>query len=195
MAVYTIKRMIREFGEDETKNKINLFKNRDESILYALRNKIIESDKKGITTTYFILDDLNNYTILAFFTLQPKDVEFNIPDDDIYENKIENRHLYKHEKFKWAVNSNNMYITGYYISLLAKDSSVNRKDLHAEDILNIAIKIIYDTSNASIVTIDAHKSNPKICKIYEKYNNGIFRKVPSNLEDEMNHYFMKIKRE
>lgn len=174
MIIYSIEEMINEFGEKETKNKMDSFKNIEDFIISALRNILMETDKNGITKTYFILDNLDDHNILGFFTLQPKEIESDVFNKDVNRNKFEDMKQYKINKLKSLIKKDHKFISVYYITYLAKNSEFEHENLRASNIIDMAIIKICEISNVNIIMIDAYISRPKVCKIYEEYKNGVF---------------------
>ena len=175
MIIFTTKQMIEEFGEDETNNKIFRFKCKlEKSIESELKNRIVKSDKDRNTITHFILDDNDNYKILAFFTLKFNRIEKSLLGHTILDSPD--------DRFKSV----------YYIVFLARDDNAPKAELDGNKLLDAAIEQIDHTRNKvggiNIVMIDSCKE--KVCKIYEKYG---FTKIPAIDEVQpMTHLFLKL---
>lgn len=172
--------MIDEFGENETNNKIFLFKCKPEKIIETeLKNRIVQSDKDRNTTTHFILDDENDHKILAFFTLKFDRIEKTLLGDTVFDGESD-------DKFKSA----------YYIVFLARDDKAPKVNLCGNDLLDAAIEQIDDTRDivggVNVVLIDAYTSKEKVCNIYENYG---FTKIPAigDTVNTMTHFFLKLK--
>jgi hypothetical protein len=182
MIIFTTKQMIEDFGNEVTNNKIYRFRCKlEKKIEIDLKNRIVKSDLDRNTVTYFILDDINEHKILAFFTLKFGKIESSLLGETVLENESD-------DKFKSA----------YYIVFLARDDNVdvaNKANLRGPDILNAAIEQIDDVRNkvggVNVVLIDAYTSKEKVCNIYERYG---FTKIPpiGDRANLLTHFFMKL---